>query len=170
MDPSTSEGARKRLWLGFIGWFLLSAARASVVQGIASEELRTIPDSEIMDTDCPVHSPAMPIQEIIDRGVLRKGQRCFLIAREQRLLGILTLQEIRQVPRDEWPTTSAQAAMVRAEGLHTLEPGTNLFEALRIMDEAGVNQLPVVEDGVLVGSLNREQLLALLRNRMEFRP
>ena len=36
------------------------------------------------------------------------------------------------------------------------------------MDEAGAHQLPVVADGPLVGVLNREHLLAVLRKHLEF--
>jgi Zn-dependent protease/predicted transcriptional regulator len=158
------------IWVGFVGWFLLSAARSSLVQNVAGDELQKIPVAEVMDTDCAVHSPAAPLQHIVDEGVLRRGQRCFLIAREGHLLGMLTLHEIRKVPREEWPTTSAQAVMLRVEDLHAVAPGDSLFAAMRAMDQAGVNQLPVVDGGRLVGSLNRERLLAVLRNRLELRP
>ena len=155
------------LWLGFIGWFLLSAARGSAAQTVARQALRGRRASEVMDVGCRVVSPAASLQEVVDSGVLRRGLRCFLVGEGRVLTGLLTMHEIRDVPREEWPTTSVQAAMRRFEELRTIHPTTDLLEALRIMDEAGINQLPVTEEGHLLGILNRERLLRVLRNQIE---
>jgi CBS domain-containing protein len=57
--------------------------------------------------------------------------------------------------------------MLRFEDLRTISPNTDLFEALKIMDLASVNQRPVVEESRLLGILDRERLLSVLRNQME---
>ena len=157
------------LWIGFIGWFLLSAAKSSATHGVAQEVLSRISASEVMDTSCDLVSPAESLQAVVDRGVLRRGQRCFLVGTEGNLRGLLTIHEIRAVDQDDWSSTSVQGAMLKLEDLRTIEPGTDLFEGMRVMDEGGVNQLPVVSDGRLVGVLTRERLLGVLRNQMEFR-
>ena len=157
------------LWIGFIGWFLLSAARSGGAHGVARSVLTNIKASEVMETDCRVVPPGEPLQSIVDAGVLRRGERCFLVGEGGRLLGLLTLQEIREVDRDEWPVTAAQAAMKTFADLRAVAPDTDLFAALRLMDEAGINQLPVLRGNALVGMLNRERLLAVLRNSMEMK-
>jgi len=157
------------LWIGFIGWFLLSAARSGAAHGVARTVLTHITAAEVMETDCRVVPPGEPLQAIVDAGVLRRGERCFLVGEGGRLMGLLTLQEIREVDRDQWSCTAAQAAMKNFGELQTVSPEANLFEALRAMDEAGVNQLPVLRGNALVGMLNRERLLAVLRNSMEMK-
>lgn len=157
------------LWLGFIGWFLLSAARSSGAQSQAREALVGVPVTEIMETRCDVIAPDESLETIVERGVLRRGQRCFLVGSGGLLSGLLTVHEIREVPRAKWGTTPVRSAMVRLDALETLSPSTNLFDALRTMDETGVHQMPVVSDGKLVGMLTRERLLAVLRNHLEFR-
>ena len=157
------------LWLAFIGWFLLGAARSSAVHVMAQEVLSKIPVSEIMDTACETVSPGSSLEHVVDTGVLRRGQRCFLVARDGAFHGLLTIGEITNFPRDEWPVTSVQAAMVDIDELETAAPETSLFEALQLMDGVDVNQLPIVRDGDLVGVLTRDRLLAVMRNQLELR-
>lgn len=157
------------LWLGFIGWFLLSASKSSAVQVLAQEVLVTISVSEVTDRSCELISPASSLEEVMDNGVLRRGQRCFMVGRDGALVGLLTIREIGEVPREEWPTTSVQAAMIELEALRTVTPDVTLLDALHSMDEGGVNQLPVVKGGVLFGVLTRERLLGVIRNQLAFR-
>lgn len=155
------------LWLGFIGWFLLSASKTAARQSAARQALATVRAGEVMDSGCRVVGPEMSLRELVETGVLRQGLRCFLVGQERVLIGMLTMHEIRKVPQEEWDTTSVQATMLRFEDLRTISPNTDLFEALKIMDLAGVNQLPVVEEGRLLGILDRERLLSVLRDQME---
>ena len=157
------------LWIGFIGWFLLSAARSGAAHGAARTVLTAIPASTIMQTDFRVVPPGENLQAVVDFGVLRRGERCFLVGEGGRLSGLLTLQEIRAVNRDRWPFTRASEVMRTFTQLRTITPDTHLFDALRAMDEAGVNQLPVVRERSLVGLVTRERLLAVLRNQMEMK-
>ena len=58
--------------------------------------------------------------------------------------------------------------MRRCESLRTIGPDRTLWEALNALQEADVNQLPVVDDrGRWVGVLAREQLLAVIKNQLE---
>ncbi len=156
------------LWLAFIGWFLLSAARSSAVQTVAAQVLRRIRVADVMSPSCTTVPPWVSLQEVVEDGVLRQGQRCFMVARDGELMGMITLHQIREVPREDWAVTSAQGAMVKTADLVTVGPDTDVFTALRTMDEAGVSQMPVLEGGRMVGALSREHLLAVLRNQMEF--
>ncbi len=54
------------------------------------------------------------------------------------------------------------------EQLHTVRPQESLERVMQRMDEYGVNQLPVVEQGVFYGLVTRETIVRLLHSRMEF--
>ena len=49
--------------------------------------------------------------------------------------------------------------MIPNEKLMSVAPNTELLTALQIMDEAGVAQVPVNENGQMSGILSREQIL-----------
>jgi CBS domain-containing protein len=53
----------------------------------------------------------------------------------------------KEVPRTEWPTTTAAQAMIQIEQTKRVKPDAELWAALEEMDRDGVNQLPVMADG-----------------------
>jgi predicted transcriptional regulator len=57
--------------------------------------------------------------------------------------------------------------MVPWDRLVRVSPDTELITALRIMDDANVAQVPVLEGNQLLGVLLREQILHYIRARAE---
>jgi CBS domain-containing protein len=82
-------------------------------------------------------------------------------------VGLMTLHRIREVPRAQWSTTSTAQVMLPLEKLKLLAPDTELWAALQQMDRDGVNQLPVVSGGKVVGMLTREDVITFLRTLRE---
>jgi CBS domain-containing protein len=111
----------------------------------------------------------MSVKDLIDSAILRHGHRTFFAESADGGIGLVTLQEVKNVPAEERESTPLQSIAAPLNGLRRLSVGDTLWDALQQMDEAGFNQLPVVEDGRLLGVLTRERLLRIVRNRMEFR-
>lgn len=155
------------LWMAFIGWFLLSAARSSVTQIYVKEHLESLRVGEVYDNECFRVPGSMSVAELIEGPILRQGLRTFFPESGGRLLGLITLHEVKEVPRDERDTTPIQAIAHPIDRLHSLTLRDTLWAALQKMDGEGVNQLPVVEDGRLLGILTRETVLRILRTRLE---
>jgi len=63
--------------------------------------------------------------------------------------------------------TPVAAIMIRRERLATISGDESLWEAVKRMDDLGVNQLPVTPEGRLIRILTREHLLRVLRNQMD---
>lgn len=59
--------------------------------------------------------------------------------------------------------TPAERIMVAWDKLVTTRPDVPLLQALREMDEFNINQLPVLQNGLLVGVLTRENVLHYIR-------
>jgi predicted transcriptional regulator len=57
--------------------------------------------------------------------------------------------------------------MVPFEQLTYVGPDTDLLEALKLMDSKKIAQVPVVQDGFLLGTLTRERINHYLRLRSE---
>ncbi len=81
------------------------------------------------------------------------------------LAGLITLSDVRHVPREQWAQTPVGLAMVPVERLHTVTAQQSLKEVLTLMNGRDVNQLPVVLDGKLVGVLTRDAILRSLEVR-----
>jgi len=82
-----------------------------------------------------------------------------------QLAGLITLSDIRHIPREQWPQTPVGLVMVPAERLHTVTPQQSLKDTLPLMNGQDVNQLPVVQDGKLVGVLTRDAIIRSLEIR-----
>lgn len=151
------------LWIAFIGWFLLNAAGATSLRAQAHERLRGVRAGDVMRRDCPVVSPAMTIEELVFTEVLHSGRRCFLVADERRIRGLVTLHEVKKLPKAEWPQTSVQGVMRRVEELRTVSPETLAEECLEQMAKHDIHQLPVVVDGKIEGVVSRGDIFQVLQ-------
>jgi len=156
------------LWYGFLGWFLLSAAQKSVEQLQRRLVLDRLRVSEILRPDCGRVGPEESVAQFVEERLLRSGERCTLVADgDGTLLGLLTVHEVKALPRDAWPTTPIRAVMVPLARLRTTGPDRPLLEALEAMNESRVNQLPVVEGSTIRGLVTREDLLRRLSVHLE---
>lgn len=155
------------VWLAFIGWFLENAARASYAQASLSEILRGVPVAQAMTRDCPRVAGDLPLDRLVQEEVLGRGRRCFLVADNSHLRGLLTLHEVKAVPRERWGEVRVDEVMTRPERLATVGPREDLMAALAKMDDANVAQVPVVAGDELLGMLSREHVLHYVRVRAE---
>lgn len=155
------------LWLAFIGWFLLDASRGSALQAELMSGLRGLRVADIMDRDCSIVDSHLSLQDFVDEYLLRSGRRCFLVVRDNSLVGLITPNEVRQVPRDRWLQTSVQSAMRPLQELRTVSPETPALKALEEMSREDINQLPVVSNGRIEGIFSRGQVLRYLQTHAE---
>ena len=156
------------LWFVFLGWFLLSAARAAT----GSLELeRILGHTRIADLLEPVAQARVSardsVADAVAAHVLRHGLRTLYATEpDGRLLGIVTLRELAAVPAERRETTPLEAIMLPVEKTLCLAPGETGLVALQRLVAARVNQLPVLDAGRLVGVLTRERLFALLETEL----
>jgi Zn-dependent protease len=155
------------LWIAFIGWFLMDAAKASYAEVEAVAGLRGIRVSEVMSRDCATVNRGMSLQEFVNTYLLRTGQRCFAVEDQGRLVGIITPRDLGRIPRDRWDTTTVREAMRPLQELHIVTSDTPVLDALKLVARNDVNQLPVVANGALQGMVSRSQLVQLLQVRSD---
>ncbi len=153
------------LWIAFIGWFLMDAAKASYNEVESTEKLRGIRVSEVMSRDCAIVNRGMSLREFVDTYLLTTGQRCFAVEDQGRLVGIVTPRDVSKIPRDRWESTTVREAMRPLQQLQIITSDTPVLDALKLMARNDVNQLPVVADGILQGMVSRSQVVQLLQVR-----
>jgi Zn-dependent protease len=154
------------LWIGFIGWFLLNAAQTSIAQVSFRRALKGVTAGDVMAHEYLRVPGSLSIAELVEHHLLRSGARCALITDGERFRGLLTLHEIKKVPREEWESTSLQSIMVAEESLVKVGAGTPVSQVLQVMIEGNIGQVPVVEEGRLLGVVGRDRLLALVETRL----
>ena len=155
------------LWIAFIGWFLMDAAKASYAELEIKAALRGVRVSEVMSRDCAIVSPRMSLHEFVNTYLLRAGERCFAVEDQGRFVGLITPRDVGNMPRDRWDNTTVREAMRALQELHIITPETPVLDALKLVTSKDVNQLPVIANGTLQGVVSRSQLLQLLQVRSE---
>jgi Zn-dependent protease len=155
------------LWIAFIGWFLMDAAKSSYAQVEVSAAFRGRPVSEVMSRDCVTVDRGMSLQEFVDTYLLKTGQRCFAVADHGRFVGLITPRDVGAIPRELWDKTTVREAMRPVERLHIITPETQVMDALKLMAGNDINQLPVVSSGALQGIVSRSHLVQLLQARSD---
>ncbi|MEP7215295.1 MAG: CBS domain-containing protein, partial [Anaerolineaceae bacterium] len=147
------------IWFGFIGWFLLNAARGESSQLQLDTILRPLRSRDIMHQDFVSVAPGIAVQEVVDHYMVEKGERAVMVVNDGAVLGILTVTDVQRVARAEWPTTPAQRIMTPREKVATVSVDTPALEILQLLGERRLNQVPVLEDGRMVGLITRRELL-----------
>lgn len=157
------------LWLAFIGWFLENAAASSYRQLALQDILKGHKVSELMTQDCPIVPPELTIQQLVNEQILTSGRRCFPVVQYNHVLGIITLHDIKAVPREQWPIKTVLEAMTPFANVKSVGPDDDLTTAMQILTRENVNQLPVVKDGNIIGMIARDNLLSFIQIRSELR-
>jgi Zn-dependent protease/predicted transcriptional regulator len=157
------------LWLAFIGWFLLEAARESYSRVRLTDELRGIRVGDIMARDCPTIDSETNLQAFAEDHLLRTGRRCYVVIRNGAVAGLITPNELRGIDKSRWPFTTVNDTMRPLEGLHTVNPDTPVSEAMDSMGREDLNQLPVVLNHHLEGVITRGHVLQFLQARNELK-
>jgi Zn-dependent protease len=159
------------LWLACIGFYLQSAARASVAQLAIRETLSGLRASDVMNNEVPTINRNTSLEEY-SAEVLRTGRRFHLVITEDRLVGMMNVQALYSLPRDEWVGNSVQAVMIPRERISWAAPEEPLLRLLERLIAADINQMPVVsvsgDDGAqVVGMITRDSILSVMQTRAE---
>jgi Zn-dependent protease len=160
-------GLANGLWLAFIGWYLHGAARSSYQQVLLRDQLSGIKASSLAIERCLPVPGDLRLDRLVDEHILRDGQRCFLVTDSDDPQGLITLQDVRSVSlrqRDELTTRQVMRPM---QTMLMADAEEDAWSLLQRMGEEDVEQLPLAENGRLLGLLTRESLMKHLRLRAE---
>lgn len=155
------------IWLILIGWFLESAASGSYRQLVMNDMLKGHSAREIMSSDCFMISPALSIEHLVNDNIMTSGRRCFTIVSDGRVEGMITLRDIQKVPRQDWPNTPVRGAMTPLSQLKAVKPDEDLNTVMSIMSQSDLNQVPVIENGNVIGMITRENIINFLNVRAQ---
>ena len=155
------------IWFFLIGNFLRSASIASYEQLFLDTVLKGIPASAVARQDYVTVPPELTLAQLVEEHVLAGHGRCFPVVAGSELLGLVTLQDLRQVPREEWPTTSVYRSMTPLSKLRTASMRDDLPYVLAQMAAGDVNQVPLMDGRELIGLIHRSDVIRYIQVRQE---
>jgi Zn-dependent protease/CBS domain-containing protein len=151
------------LWMVLIGFFLRQAAEASYVQVVVSSALKGVKVGDIMKTDVVTVSPELTVQDLVDSYFFRYHYDSFPVSQEGGLLGLVSLNDLKKLPRERWRDTFVRDVMQTDLTTLSVARDEDVAIVLRraVRDQTGT--LPVVEANQLVGIITRRDIMEALR-------
>jgi Zn-dependent protease len=122
-------------WSILVGLFLLDTA-ARVVKSAHEVGLATVADA--MSPPIAIE-PGLTVTRLVDDVLSLHRQTSFPVATKGRLHGILSLEDLKSLPRERWATTRVQTVMRPVGPGFSVGPSTTLDSAQEIMKQNGLN-------------------------------
>ena len=161
--PFFGTGFISGLWLGFIGWFLNSAAAQGYQQTVIEDILAGVPVAQLMRANPPAVPATISIGELVQDYIMGTDDQSFPVMSGGQLAGIVTLEDVRKVAHQAWATTTVEQIMTASDKMVEVTPDEDAADALREMTQHDTLQLPVVRNGELVGMLRRRDIARWLQ-------
>ncbi|HSG65449.1 MAG TPA: CBS domain-containing protein, partial [Gammaproteobacteria bacterium] len=148
------------MWLLLIGWFLNNAARGSYLQLLLAQAMESVRVEDLMRTRYETVEADVPLEEFIDRKLLRSDQIAWPVLRQGRPIGLIGLGSIRAALAQGRDSLSvAEAAEPIGE---TIGPNEHGRDALRLLGQVRQDPIAVLDDGQIVGLLFHADLMRWL--------
>lgn len=158
------------IWLLLIGIFLRAASVESYEQVFLDVVMRGVPASSVARQDYVTVPPDMMLSELVEENVLAGYGRCFPVVVSDELIGLVTLHDVRAIPRDEWTVTSVYRVMTPFADLRSVTLLDDLTTVLSLMAAADVNQVPLLDGRALLGLIHRSDVIGYIQTRQEMLP
>ncbi|HWP43655.1 MAG TPA: site-2 protease family protein [Blastocatellia bacterium] len=166
--PIFGAGIIGGLWLAFIGWFLNNAAVASYNQLVIQDLLEDIPVSRLMRSDIPAVAPDLPVTSLVYDLIINSDEHAYVVMEQDRMVGIVCVDDVRKTPREAWEISTVAQIMTPADRMAVATPDEDASKALSDLARRDVRQLPVIDNGRLVGLLRRRDIVRWLQMQSDF--
>jgi Zn-dependent protease/CBS domain-containing protein len=155
------------VWSVFLGWFLLSAARAEEAGGLIRQALSGISVAEVMTAE-PVQAPDnITVEDALHGYILASRHSTFPTHdAADRLSGLLTLTALKNVAPAARPTTLVKEIICpldRVSTAHPSDPATNLLD---VSEGCSEGRTLVVDNGRLVGVVSPSDINRLMQRSL----
>lgn len=153
--------------LVFIGWVLNTAAMHSRRPMILRKTLRGIKARDVMARDCPLISPKLSLSQLVRDYILVTGQRYFVVAGRVKLEGVVSVRNIKKVPKKRRHSTTVGEIMTPASEIRTAQAEQPAASLLEQMNEWQIDYIPVLERDRVIGIVGRDSLRRFVKTRSE---
>ena len=135
-------------WAMLTGLFLYDSARG-IIAAVRAAGQKLVDDVMMLP---PTVRPDISLQEFVDRVLPANRRTAFPVAANKHLYGILTLADMKSVPRDEWRRKTVSDTMRTVTDELFVELGTPLSDAKELIRSNGAGAVGVIDhEGNLVG-------------------
>jgi Zn-dependent protease/CBS domain-containing protein len=157
------------LMLALTGWFLGNTSRGIDRRLIVQDLLSGVKVEDVMEREVPSVAPNLTVDTFGDR-LLEGGDGSALpVLHDEEIVGLIGATQLRRLRRGAWATTRAEDLMVSPPRLPFLDARDTLWSALDRLRRTGLDALPVVDAGALLGIVTRQGIAETIQSRAKLR-
>ncbi|MDP1824290.1 MAG: CBS domain-containing protein [Archangium sp.] len=164
-EPAWPTASSRSRASRLVGWLFQGPAQARFQQDVLRESLEALPVRRLMRTQLDRLTPGLPIEDFVSDHVLTEDQHAWPVESGGVLLGLVSMEDLRKVKREDWARTPVGEVMKPAAQLAALSPEAHAEQALETLADRQVEELPVLEHGHLLGLVRGQDLLRWLATR-----
>jgi Zn-dependent protease/CBS domain-containing protein len=153
------------LWLIILGFFLNRAASANYEAALLRDVLRDLRVRQVMIRDVVAVPDHVSLDEMVKEIVLPHPHRIYPVMNGDQMVGLIGIDQVRRMPRDEWIRTPVRQAMTPAALVPPVGPEDATVTVLERMIREDLSLVPVAVDGRIIGILSRTDILEHYRIR-----
>jgi predicted transcriptional regulator len=126
--------------------------------------LRKMKVKDITHTEFISLDPTMSIEDAVREEFTKHDYSVIPIARGENILGLLTLSEIKRIPRLKWNDIQVSQIMKKISNNNSLHREESALVALTKMVKAKADLLPVIDNALIKGIVTQDDLLGIINN------
>jgi Zn-dependent protease/predicted transcriptional regulator len=149
-------------WIILIGVFLFAAARGSRRQAALRAALSNVSAGDVMIRDVETVEPDLSVEEAVSR-FMERGYEGFPVVKDGRFIGMISVQNVRQLPQTLWPWRRVSDIMQPRTEAMEIASDAPAITALEQMMREGETCLAVLQEGRLVGLITRAGISRFLQ-------
>lgn len=158
------------IWWFLIGMFLRNASQMSYRQVLIRRALEGEHVDRFMKPEIVTVSPSTSLEDLLNNYVYKHHFKMYPVVENGRLIGVISLSQLKEIPRDEWGRRTVGEIAERCTDGNTIDPGADAVKALERMGQSKKSRLMVVDRGNLVGILALKDMLDFLSIKLDFEP
>jgi Zn-dependent protease/predicted transcriptional regulator len=151
------------LWFIFIGLFMKQSATGSYQAVVFKQALSGVRIRQIMTENIVGVDWLTSVDELVRDYIYKHQFTNFPVFERDEFLGMVSLSDVKEVPKELWPFKQVRDIMLPAEHVPSLRPDEDATEALARMVSDDLGRMPVVENGKLVGIVSRRDIMNLFK-------
>lgn len=150
------------LWFLLIGAFLYAAAHNTHRQVSFQESLAGLRVGDVMTTDVVTLGTGLTVEDAVDNYFLRFGFGGFPVVDNGRLVGMLSLKELKAIPQERWRALTVGEVMAPFEFSAEIHPDEPITVALERLVRDDSSRLVVRDCNTVVGLITRSSIARFL--------
>jgi Zn-dependent protease/predicted transcriptional regulator len=152
------------LWLIFIGFFLRQAAKSSYLLVTLRQTLGPLRVADVMRSPVVTVDASTNLRTLVDEYFLKYHYSSFPVLENGRLIGLVSLKDVKQVEMDDWHQATVADIADREVASYALHPEHPAETLLHLIMKKGYGRLPVVDnDGRAIGIVSRRDLMETIK-------